>query len=181
MANGHNSIISNLCTTNLVTTATDKRIPSAFGSHYVRDGLVHPLFILGERYISDNERLFMELLRRGLGKWRVLPRGWTGMMINAKINSAPGNGTNCWDLLIVFEGFLLIIHPERTEGWGVWCWTYPSFSQGHLHSLALLSHLSGISGSGLPMEIDSVAKLSLSGVISEIKKKKLCTREHKLD
>lgn len=141
----------------------------------------NPLFILGERYISDNERLFMELLRRGLGKWRVLPRGWTGRMINAKINSAPGNGTNCWNLLIVFEGFLLIIHPERTEGWGVWCWTYPSFSQGRLRSLALLSHLSGISGSGLPLEIDLVAKLSLSGVISEIKKKNLCTREHKLD
>lgn len=55
MANGHNSIIPNLCTTNLVTTATDKRIPSDFGPHYVRNGLVHPLFILGERYISDNE------------------------------------------------------------------------------------------------------------------------------
>lgn len=119
MANGHNSIISNLCTTNLVTTATDKRIPSAFGSHYVSEGLVHPLFILGERYISDNESSSWNFYAGVWESEEALPRGWTARMINAKINSAPGNGTNCWDLLIVFEGFLLIIHPERTEGWGV--------------------------------------------------------------
>lgn len=114
-------------------------------SHYIRDGLVHPpIHSGGERYISDNESSSWNFYAGVWEKWRAQPRGWTARMINAKINSAPGNGTNCWDLLIVFEGFLLIIHPERTEGCGVWCWTYiPRSVKGVFFTrwFSLLSHL----------------------------------------
>lgn len=65
----------------------------------------NPPFDSGGGSIALIMRALHGTLNAGVWESEEPPRGWVGGLINAKINSPPGNGTSCWDLLIVSRAF----------------------------------------------------------------------------